>query len=229
MREVVARGGVACAWSFLIPTLVACGGEPARQPPAETAEPGFPEMVAMADHHLPDAESDRVARDGLTLSLTLDDGSTVEFHDVPVEGEAYRRYRFMGMLDGLPYFIVLGQYFEGGNYRLVHRHTGEQLALDAWPSVSPDRLRLVTTSMGRYSESTPNRIQIYRYEDDSLRLEWEVQPPVEGWGPSDAKWLDERAVVFVKSTPEFSVVVRYDEIPDTLRLGPDGWKLESGG
>lgn len=98
-----------------------CAGEPTRdaaEPMRGPDEIEPPQAIPWTDFVVPEAESDRVDREGPRLTLHLDDEGRVELLDEPAEGEDWRRFRFQGMLEGMPYFIVLRQGPGGGEYML---------------------------------------------------------------------------------------------------------------
>lgn len=109
------------------------------------------------------------------------------------------RFSFREHLDGIGYFLLHRQAYEGADYVLIHARSGRRFPLQALPVISPDRARLVTASAGLSGGYAANAVQIWRVRTDGIQLEFELRP--EDWEPSDAVWLDDQTIRLRKQAP----------------------------
>lgn len=123
---------------------------------------------------------------------------TVKDTGKPDDGSAIR-FSFRDHLEGIGYFLLHRQAYEGQDYELIHIRSGKQFPVHQLPVISPDRLRIVTASAGLSGAHSVNAVQIWRVRPDGLRLEFELHP--RDWEPSDAVWLDAQTIRLRKRAP----------------------------
>jgi hypothetical protein len=164
----------------------------------------------------------RVRRDSVGLHLRLANGRVVKVVD-DSSGPRPTGFYYVGMCPTLGYYVLSAQYDEGSSIRLMNAVTGWSVFIDDVPIVSPDRRRFVTISLGQ-ERYDPERLQVWRVEDDTLRKEWGFVPIYSD--PHDVRWLSNRSFEFTHSRfePTIAVVVDTAEIDAaghwTTRLGP---------
>jgi hypothetical protein len=169
---------------------------------------------AIERHQLAKPELAAVAaRTARGLELRLATGSLHTLRDIAGSDDVDDvSYSFREYLKDIRYFLVHRQRYEMRDYVLVHARTGREFAIEEVPVVSPDRARLVTTLAGLSGMSTGNGVQIWRLEQNSPRLEFELRPS--DWEPAEAVWLDARTIRLRKLAPirgegrAFSTTVR---------------------
>jgi hypothetical protein len=114
----------------------------------------------------------------------------------------------------LGYYVLSAQYDEGSAVRLVNARTGWSVEIAGLPTVSPDRRRFVTLSLG-HERYNPERVQVWLVQGDTLRKEWSLVPEYDD--PHDVRWLSNRSFEFAHSRfePTISIVVDTAAIDST--------------
>jgi hypothetical protein len=120
------------------------------------------------------------------------------------------------------YDLVEVRYYERREYLVIDGTGLRKRYLVGEPVVSPDRQRVVATSLDLVAGIRPNGLEIWRLEDRFVTLEFSSRS--EEWGPSDAAWVDAATIVFTQSFKPFG------ERKETarLRLTSSGWSFEPG-
>jgi len=162
------------------------------------------------------------------LEIYLLNGGRVVLKDPPrlPDGDAPEggsSYSYREYLRPVKHFVVHVQFYEGDAHMLIHAKTGE--STDIWdvPLVSPGGRRILTASLDLEAEYNPNGIQVFRLRGEKLVQEWEKR--FKGWGPMNAKWLDDRTIRMTK--------VVLDDGPEYLKKagkvhivhGKRGWRI----
>lgn len=144
---------------------------------------------------------DRVNRSGGQLRLKLTNGRWHTIRDFQRRNDEAStiKYSFRDYLPDIGYFLVHRQFYEGIDYLMIDERNGRRFALQELPVVSLDRQRLVTASNGIIGGYSPNSVQIWRVTRSGLVLEQTIRP--RGWGPSDAKWIDNQTIDLTKTFP----------------------------
>jgi hypothetical protein len=108
-------------------------------------------------------------------------------------------------LPGLPYDIVVREYYEGQDYLAIHETSGDTTRLDALPVIAPNRARLLVASAGLDAGYAPNRVTIYRIEPARLRQEWQLETADyvanTGWAADSARWQDSLSIEAIRLVP----------------------------
>jgi hypothetical protein len=111
---------------------------------------------------------------------------------------------YVGTMDEIPYHVLWVQYSEGSDVRLVHVRTGTRIQIDDNPTPSPQGEWLAVAAGDLEAQYGPNRFTIWRPDNDSLHLEWVIEPSE--WEPRRVRWMDgthlwlERAWLFPPPT-----------------------------
>lgn len=161
------------------------------------------------------------AREPGRLKLTLKSGEMVILQDS--EGEAGVHYSFRDYLQGLGYFLIHAQLWEGVAYVMVNDRTGTRYFLHDLPILAPNRQRLATLSMDLLAQYNPNAIQVWRISPADMTLEWSVE--LSDWGPAQGRWADNDTLNLVANSPLDVLRTKFRRTPMILRKTPDGWKL----
>ncbi len=161
-------------------------------------------------------------RDGLALVLQLTD-STVRLLDDTTSGDSYVRHQYAGRVVGTDFHLIHLSFVEGQSYRLIHATTGRQVAVDAPPVWSPDKTRMVTTSMDLVATFDPTRIAVLRIEGDTAHVEWQLEPEL--WGPAAAHWVGNDTIRFTANHVT-SAPGTYRESEGLLVRTAKGWALQ---
>lgn len=137
--------------------------------------------------------SGQVQRTGDKLILKLDDkpGLMLQVSD-KIPGGVW--YSFRDYLKDLDSWLIHVQYYEGREYLLVHRRSGEKVLVPGIPESSPGNKRFVTYNSDLESGYTFNGFVVYRISGNAFRKEFEASP--NDWGPADAKWKGDNRIVF---------------------------------
>jgi hypothetical protein len=138
----------------------------------------------------------RVVRDGLRLELRAGKRLVVLKDDCS-DSESYARYSFEGHLTDISYLLVSVTSYEGGGYLLINERSGTQESISGTPLVSPDKKRIVTTSMDFMAGYSNKTIEVWRLTVAGLEEEYSYDTFKENvCGASNARWLDNKTIEF---------------------------------
>lgn len=130
-----------------------------------------------------------IKTDGHKLSLKLKNGSTKNFEDVLSENYSTAvSYSFVGYLEGLDYYVIRLQYYEGCGFMLIDQNDGKEYVVADLPNLSPDGKTFVCLHSDVAAQYNSNAIQVWHVLEGKLVLAFEVNP--KQWGPSSAIWKD---------------------------------------
>lgn len=123
------------------------------------------------------------------LSLKLKNGSIKTYTDVLSEDYSTAvSYSFIGYPDGLNYYVLRLQYYEGCGFILVDQNDGKEYAVADLPVMSPDKKTFACVHADVAAKYNSNAIQIWHILEGRLVLAYELNP--KQWGPSSAIWKD---------------------------------------
>ena len=106
-------------------------------------------------------------------------------------------YTYQGEVDGIPYYLLHVQYYEGDQILLVNNFNGSDYYVNAPPVISPDHNFLATASFDLEAGYNPNELNIWRVGSDSIRMVYSIEPG--DWGPTDLIWLNNDTISFTKN------------------------------
>jgi hypothetical protein len=138
----------------------------------------------------------RVVRNGLRLELHTGK-RVVVLKDDCSDGETHVRYSFDRHLTDIGYFLVNVTAYEGSGFLLINDHNGKQFFISGKPLVSPDKKRILITSMDYMAGYSNKTIELWRLTLTGLEEEYVYDTLNErACGASDARWLDNKSVEF---------------------------------
>jgi hypothetical protein len=233
-----ARGGHA-ALLLVVIAAAACrgdapGAQPANRLEPELAAPATTVTLTGQSRAFVDSVRSTEARrieqtDGLLRRVSIDrlwflpDEAEPMAFDDQLDGEIMLLHVFRSRLPP-GYSLIEVIRMEGGLFLLVDERTGERFEIDEMPAVSPDGERFATASFDVVAGHMPNRLVIYRFTDAGPQEEWSLAP--HDWGPSDAAWLDDRTLRFLRNDLDMTVQpFRITQTERTALLTPGGWRL----
>lgn len=167
-----------------------------------------------------DETGGRVIREDCTLTFRTPGGEHALTSNLSEDAE-HLAYIYRG---GLPhgFDLVEVRYYERREYLIIDRTGLQKQHLVGEPVLSPDRERVVATSLDLVAGIRPNALEIWRLEDRFARLEVSIRS--NEWGPSDATWIDATTIAFTQNFGPFG------DRRETarMRLTPSGWSFEPG-
>ena len=198
----------------------------------DTAEISYTDSTGRAEAQRIALAGEAVRREKGVLFLQVRNGSVIELRDELI-GDAFQRNVFAKVVDELDAFLVEEYYYEGFGFLLISRSTGQQVGLGGAPLPSPKRDRFVATSMDLDAGFISTGIEVYNTTGDSIALEWSWVADdccIAPWGPSDAVWVNDTTIHFVKNVAGRSPTPHYPyaRSPMILRRSGNSWKMEPG-
>lgn len=131
------------------------------------------------------------------LTIKMKDGSNKSF---PRVGDTEKGiYSFDSYFQEIDLVLLYVQYYEGNEYYLLYRKTGEGLFLIGKPYFSKDYSRFIAINCDLDASYTTNGIALYTLEGDRIKQEFiaEVSP----WGPQKAMWVDDNNIILEVGYP----------------------------
>lgn len=137
---------------------------------------------------------DLVKRENKNLLLKTTNGKDVVLKntDNPEDAENYATYFFEDYLKSIDAYLVMIQYYEGEEYCLISKKTGEQIIVPGQILLSPDKKRFISYNMDLEAGYSPNGFAIYLIKDNTFENEFELYS--EEWGPSKVKWINNNEI-----------------------------------
>lgn len=139
---------------------------------------------------------DLVKRVNNKLILKTDKKSNIIFEDIAEEANGVW-FSFRDYIEEINSYIVHIHYYEGEAYYLINKHSGDKVQIPGLVIVSPSKLRIVSYSMDIEAGYSTNGFVIYKLTDSSFIEEFETE--LIDWGPSKAKWINDKQIEFEKS------------------------------
>lgn len=131
------------------------------------------------------------------LTIKMKDGTQKSFPRVGNVEEGV--YSFDSYFQKTDLVLLYVQYYEGNEYYLLSRKTGEGLFLIGKPYFSKDYSRFIAINCDLDASYTTNGIGLYTLEGDRINQEFiaEVSP----WGPRKAMWVDDKNIILEVGYP----------------------------
>ena len=171
--------------------------------------------------HTSEKKLNGVFKNGDTLTVYLRNKKIKRYINKQHEDETYS---FKGVLANKQYFLFHYEYRSGevSGYFLVNESNGSQCSVPGKPILSPDGKRFATSCVDLEAKYNPNSFTIYRFDKDSCRVEYSVEPTE--WGAIKVKWLNNSSLEYRK------VVLTEDGMKtlgkSILRLKKKHWLLK---
>lgn len=139
--------------------------------------------------------NDIVSRTDNKLILKRENNIDIVLQDVEKDVEGVH-YLFRDYLEEINSYLIFIQYYEGGDYCLINKHSGQKIIIPGLVKISPDKNRFVSYNQDIEAMFSTNGFVIYKLLDNSFVKEYEVE--LSDWGPSNAEWLDDNNIEFEK-------------------------------
>jgi len=152
------------------------------------------------------------------ITLLLDNGGKVVFDSKKDECDYYLEdyYSRIGY-----YSVVQTWGGEGYGHILVNKSNGKKTSMYGRPIFSTDYKKMLVASFDLEACFDWNGIQIFKYEDGEIVLEWEKE--LGDWGPSNAKWIDNETISLIKNS---QVENGYEKTPIKLIFKDNNWIIK---
>jgi hypothetical protein len=139
-----------------------------------------------------------VFKNGDTLTVYLRNGKIKRYINRQHEDEAYS---FKGLIARTQYFLFRFEYRSGevSGFLLVNENNGNQCSVPGKPLLSPDHKRFAAFCVDLEAQYNPNSLTIYRFDRDSCRVEYSVEPT--DWGATKVRWLNNYSLQYQKGIP----------------------------
>ena len=170
-----------------------------------------------------DRFSDKVCRNYGDLKLKLASGSLVTLTNLNRDNERVKRYWFITYFQQIRYFLVQARGWEGFDYLMINASNGQIMRLSGIPIFSRDLKRFVVTSLDLEAGYRPNRIAIFRFEDEGIKQEWSKDYIASG--PSDAVWINNTTIAYSENTSKDGGQT-LNKKPVNLQLKEGEWKIQ---
>jgi hypothetical protein len=137
-----------------------------------------------------------VLKNGDTLTIYLQNGASKKYINKLHEDETYT---YEGILPKTNYLLFHYEYRSGEvtGFLLVNGRNGSQCSIPGKPILSPDKKRFATSCVDLEAQYNPNSFSIYRFDKDSCRIEYSIEPT--DWGATKIRWLNNSSLEFQKS------------------------------
>jgi hypothetical protein len=166
--------------------------------------------------------SDKVSRNNGDLKLKLASGSLITLTNSGRNNERLKVYWFITYYQHTGYFLVQVRGWEGFAYLMINASSGEILRLSGVPIISRDLKRFVVTSLDLEAGYRPNRIAVFRFEDEGIKQEWSKDYTASG--PSDAVWINNSVITYSENTSKDNGQT-LNKKPVSLQLKEGEWKI----
>lgn len=132
------------------------------------------------------------------LNLKLQNGKELIFKDITKNEVEGKTFLFKGILNNR-FYIVLGKYYDTGEYFLVDKINGKKTSIWGEPIISPDGKHITSFSGALGYDMMPNGVQMFIFKNNQLVSEWEYK--IDDWEPKEIIWIDNTSILISKFTP----------------------------
>ena len=149
------------------------------------------------------------------LRFKLPYGKEVTFKDINSKHEADNKtFLFKGILNNR-FYIILGKYYDTGEYLLVDKYDGNTTSLWGDPIVSPDGTHLAAFSSALGYDMMPNGVQMFTIDHNKLVPDWEYK--IEDWEPEALRWVNTNSLIVTKHIPSDLSKTNY-EVKEYIKI-----------
>ncbi|EKD83534.1 MAG: hypothetical protein ACD_39C00614G0002 [uncultured bacterium] len=161
----------------------------------------------------------RAKREMNKLTLSAENGKTVEFLDKPLNDKECLNFSLESYLPEHGFFVVMQGGYEWCNHLLINAQDGRQQEVDAIPVFSPDKTRFVTANHDLEAGYGHNRIQIFKMAEGMGVVEWSEEPTE--WGPENVVWESPTRIKFTRKIftgGEVEAIIEFSETDKAWNL-----------
>jgi hypothetical protein len=159
----------------------------------------IPAYASMSEESMLRNYSDQVFRpDSMTLCIVTFEGDTVVFQNTTIEQypDSFSEYKLISYLPEHNYWALERTGYEWMDWLVVNGNNGSMNTVISEPWPSPDGSRFYCAQGNLYIEFMENGIQIWRFDEDSISIEFEdLDVP---WEPNRTQWLSDSVLVLEK-------------------------------
>lgn len=142
--------------------------------------------------------------DSVTLRIRLNNGKSLFLRDTLYteanEGDV-RQNEYMGRLYRMPWLVFGRTYYEAFDAAIYNLNTGQEVPLQHYPILSPQKNWLLVYNYDIEAGYTFNGIQLVNLNGDKATPVFEKL--YEKWGATNAKWISANEAIIEQSVPDY--------------------------
>ena len=142
------------------------------------------------------------------IYLPTENGNVI-FKDITQDSidDLNEEYNYVGQFDKIGFYVVKRDFYEGTNYSLVDRHTGEQTEIWNYPLLSPSSNLIANLSMPSCEEQSRG-IQIWKInKHKNKKLQKYIELEQYKWFPDAMFWETENTIILKVSNIDKCVTI----------------------
>ncbi|MBV5282082.1 MAG: hypothetical protein JZU53_06550 [Paludibacter sp.] len=132
-----------------------------------------------------------------TILIFPKTGKKVVFANDTIEGENMVTYKYLKTMKLCDVVEIEVTYWEWSRIFLVSLNTGKQSELWDFPNFSPNKKYIISSSGGLESGEMPNGIQLYKIENNDIKLVFEKE--IDKWIPTEIKWKSDSTILIKRA------------------------------
>ena len=143
-----------------------------------------------------------------TILILPKNGKEVIFANDTTEGETMVTYKYLKTIKLGDLVEIEATYWEWSRIFLVSLNTGKQYEFWDFPNFSPNKEYIISSSGGLESGEMPNGFQLYKIENNDLKLIFEKE--IDNWIPSEIKWKSDSTILIKRAKLDKNYDRTYD-------------------
>jgi hypothetical protein len=140
---------------------------------------------------------DLVKRDNNKLILKIDNGNDIVLENITGEFDGDMLYSFQEFFENINTYLIHIQYYEGIEFYIINKSSGEMTKVPGLIKISPDNTRLISFSIDLEAGYSPNGFVIYLIDNNSYLKDFEYY--TNDWGPSNVEWITDKKIDIEKT------------------------------
>jgi hypothetical protein len=132
-----------------------------------------------------------------TILILPKTGKKVVFANDTIEGENMVTYKYLKTIKLCNIVEIEATYWEWSRIFLVSLNTGKQTELWDFPNFSPNKKYIISSSGGLESGEMPNGFQLYKIENNDIKLVFEKE--IDNWIPDEIKWKSDSTILIKRA------------------------------
>jgi hypothetical protein len=149
-----------------------------------------------------------------TILIIAKNGKEVIFANDTTEGESMVTYKYLKTIKLGDFVEIEATYWEWSRIFLVSLNTGKQSEFWDYPNFSPNKEYIISSFGGLESGEMPNGFQLYKIENNDLKLVFEKE--IENWIPSKIKWKSDSTILIKRAKLDMNYNRTYDYLKTKL-------------